>query len=218
MVKSVFEEIDLENIKGVLIDLDDTLYPYQLNHERSMLACINQCKSAYNISEQQFNDYFKPSRETVHHQLYGQAASHSRLLYFQKFGEKFFGYTNPAFSLDMEELYWSEFLSGMAFFPEAELFLKTLKEMNIKTCIVTDLTAQIQLRKWNKLKLGRYVDFMVSSEEAGIEKPDALIFEMALSKLGLEASQVIMIGDNETKDIAGSKALGIRSYLVNKQE
>jgi len=81
---------------------------------------------------------------------------------------------------------------------------------------VTDLTAQIQLQKWQKLGLQRYIDFLVSSEEAGVEKPSPYIFELALDKLQLKAHEVIMIGDNANKDIAGANALQIKAYQVNE--
>lgn len=214
MVINAFENINLEGFKGVLIDLDNTLYSYTSNNARSMEKCILKCEQQYGISREQFDKCFHAGREQVHKELHGQAASHSRLLYFQKFSEMHFGKTNPAFALDMENQYWSDFLSGMAFFPGAEDFLKKIKILGLKSCIITDLTAQIQCQKWEKLGLGRYIDYMVSSEEAGIEKPDALIFEMALSKLGLRHEEVVMIGDNEEKDIRGAEAIGIRSYLI----
>jgi len=214
MVKEVLEKIDLQGVKGILIDLDDTIYPYHINHERAMGKCILRCENKFQISREDFDKYFKSARESIHHQLSGQAASHSRLLYFQKLYELLSGMTNPDFALEMEELYWSEFLSGVAFYPGVEVFLKKAKAMGIRLCIVTDLTAQIQFRKWKGLDLGRYADFMVSSEEAGIEKPAQQIFNMALEKLSLKANEVIMIGDNKEKDINGAEALGIRSYLV----
>jgi HAD superfamily hydrolase (TIGR01549 family) len=214
MVKAIFEEIDLSGVKGVLMDLDDTLYPYTPNHLRSLNKCLWKCQEVYSITNKKFDEYFKSSRKEIHHELHGQAASHSRLLYFQRFSEMLFGFTNPGFALEMEELYWSEFLSGMSFYPEAEEFLKKLKPNGIKSCVVTDLTAQIQCKKWQQLDLGRYCDFMLSSEEAGIEKPSPVIFGKALSKLNLKAEEVIMIGDNEEKDILGAEAMGIKSYLI----
>jgi HAD superfamily hydrolase (TIGR01509 family) len=216
MVEESFNRIDLDSVKGVLIDLDNTLYPYEINHKRSMEKCIDRCEQQYGISRDKFIAFFKPSREKIHHQLFGQAASHSRLLYFQKFAESLYHYTNPTFALDMEEVYWSEFLTGIAFYPEAERFLQKIQTAGITSCIVTDLTSQIQFRKWQQLDLGRYVQYMVSSEESGVEKPDPAIFNLALEKLALNASEVIMVGDNYDKDIKGAESIGIRSYLITE--
>jgi putative hydrolase of the HAD superfamily len=105
----------------------------------------------------------------------------------------------------------------MSFRNGVEAFLQKAKERGIKMAIVTDLTAQIQLQKWQKLELHRYIDFMISSEEAGIEKPAPYIFELALQKLQLQTNEVVMIGDNATKDIAGAHALQIKAYQVNEK-
>jgi putative hydrolase of the HAD superfamily len=102
----------------------------------------------------------------------------------------------------------------MVFNLGVEAFLQEAKDKGIKMCIVTDLTAQIQMRKWIKLDLGRYIDFLVSSEEAGIEKPASYMFELAMEKLGVKAEDCIMIGDSEEKDIKGAEALGIKAYKV----
>jgi len=114
----------------------------------------------------------------------------------------------------MEERYWRVFLDIMAFNPGVETFLQEAKDKGIKMCIVTDLTAQIQMRKWLKLDLGRYIDFLVTSEEAGIEKPGAYMFELAMEKLGVKAEECVMIEDSVEKDIKGAEAIGIKAYKV----
>jgi putative hydrolase of the HAD superfamily len=136
------------------------------------------------------------------------------LLYVQKLYENLYHKTNPAFALEMEERYWSVFLDTMEFNPGVEEFLQEAKDKGIKMCIVTDLTAQIQMRKWIKLDLGRYIDFLVTSEEAGVEKPGAYMFELAMEKLGVKAEECVMIGDSEEKDVKGAEALGIKAYKV----
>jgi putative hydrolase of the HAD superfamily len=97
---------------------------------------------------------------------------------------------------------------------QADAFLNTLNEMNIKICIVTNLTTQFQIQKLITLGLHRRIDALVTSEEGGLEKPHARLFEIGLEKLGLSAHDVVMIGDDEEKDIAGAQALGIKTVKV----
>lgn len=47
-----------------------------------------------------------------------------------------------------------------------------------------------------------------------IGKPHPLLFEMALEKLGLNASDCVMVGDRVDTDIAGAQAVGMRTALV----
>ena len=49
----------------------------------------------------------------------------------------------------------------------------------------------------------------------GLEKPDPLMFERALADLGLEADEVIYVGDDPVKDLAGARSAGLRTIDVN---
>jgi HAD superfamily hydrolase (TIGR01509 family) len=206
--------IPLSNIKAILLDLDDTLYAYKPCHQAGYEACKELSERKYAIPSVDFEQAWKIGRDIIHKDLNGQGASHSRLLYAQKASEILFDKTNPQFALEIEENYWLTFLNNMAFKPGVEAFLIDAKSKGIKMSIVTDLTAQIQMQKWMKLDLGRYIDFLVSSEEAGIEKPGKYMFELAMKKLGVKAEECIMIGDSEEKDIKGAEALGIKAYKV----
>ena len=62
------------------------------------------------------------------------------------------------------------------------------------------LAAGFQHGKLAELGLERYIDVLVTSEEAGAEKPSARIFRMALKKAGCRASETLLIGDDRIKD------------------
>ena len=64
------------------------------------------------------------------------------------------------------------------------------------------------------MKLDKYVDFIVTNDELGVDKPHPSLFQRGLEKLGISAKEAIMVGDNPENDIKGAQALGIRSYLV----
>lgn len=214
MVSDILDKIDLGTVKGILWDLDNTIYEYEPVHKAAYRKCIEMAERKFKISESDFEANWTIARRSVHQSLHGQAAMHSRLLYFQRLSEQLYGKTNADFALEMEAMYWDTFLENMEWRPGVKTFIAKAAEQNIKMCIVTDLTAQIQLRKWVSLGLDDYMDFMISSEEAGAEKPKAAIFNLALSKLGLETTDVIMIGDSSEKDIEGAESLGIKSYLI----
>lgn len=214
MVITSWKEIDLTGIKAVLMDLDDTIYQYKPVHQKSYEACAALASSKYHIPTEEFKRIWKLSRDRVHHDLHAQGASHSRLLYLQKLYESYFGSTNAEFALEAEACYWNTFLASMQFRKGVVEFMSQFKTLGLKAAIVTDLTAQIQLQKWQILNLNHYFDFLVSSEEAGVEKPNPTIFKLALEKLKVEANEVIMIGDSKSKDYQGALDMGIRAYLV----
>jgi putative hydrolase of the HAD superfamily len=95
--------------------------------------------------------------------------------------------------------------------------LKKLKKMGIKTAIVSDLTTHVQLKKMSKLGITPYIDVLVTSEEAGSEKPNPIMFLLTLNKLKILPQDAIMIGDNPTNDIAGGNAVGLDTALLSNK-
>jgi putative hydrolase of the HAD superfamily len=208
------DDIDLSGVKGVLLDLDNTLYCYDPCHLYALAACEEAALKQYSVTREVFKTTWKEARSKVNSSLQGHGASHSRLLYFHKQSELIERRSNPAYALQMESIYWNSFFENMQLTAEAAAFLEKLKLLRIKSCIVTDLTTQVQMQKWTQLGLDQYIDFLVTSEEAGVEKPDAAIFQLALEKLNMTPSEVIMVGDNADKDIKGAQQMRIKAYLV----
>jgi putative hydrolase of the HAD superfamily len=60
--------------------------------------------------------------------------------------------------------------------------LDDLRRLGIPTAIVTDLTAQIQFRKVVYFGLDHYFDYIITSEEAGHDKPHQAPFKLALGR------------------------------------
>lgn len=210
-----FDNISLEGVEGVLLDIDNTLYPYDPCHKVAQAAAKSFIIKQTGCSEETFDTAYQIARKRVHNDLPTQAAGHSRLLYGQKLVEQLLNKTDYALTLGFEETYWSTFLPLMELLPEARTFLERCKAQSIPVCLVTDLTAQIQHQKAIRLGLADYVQYMVTSEEAGVEKPGAYMFNLGLEKLGLSSTnQVIMVGDSLKKDIQGAEALGINGYQI----
>ena len=58
-----------------------------------------------------------------------------------------------------------------------------------------------------------FSEWMIS-EQIGVEKPNALMFETAMKRMGLtdaDKDRVIMVGNNLSRDIVGANRFGIRS-------
>lgn len=61
-------------------------------------------------------------------------------------------------------------------------------------------------------------DAYAISEEVGVEKPDARMFEDALQALGIgpeDYGQVIMVGNNLARDVCGANRLGLISVWLD---
>jgi HAD superfamily hydrolase (TIGR01549 family) len=81
--------------------------------------------------------------------------------------------------------------------------------------IVTNNIRDEQVEKLRACGLDAHVDLLVASEEAGVSKPDPVIFRLALHRLACEAAEAVMVGDSWAADVAGARAAGIRPIWFN---
>lgn len=198
---------------AVLVDLDDTLYPYAPAHEAALAAAREKARHLLSVPEGQFDALYAEARGRIREQLGGTAASHSRLLYFQRVIELLGLGTQVLPTMDLEQTYWRRFLTASELCPGAKAFLGELRSAGIQTALVTDLTAGIQFRKLVYLEIDRDFDFIITSEEAGTDKPSAAMFQLARQKMGLSEGTLWMLGDHPEADIAGAaESLGAVTF------
>ncbi|SCW85547.1 putative hydrolase of the HAD superfamily [Paenibacillus tianmuensis] len=198
--------------KGYLLDIDNTLYEYDRTHSIAIDHVLTYFSQELSIEKSNLNEGYREARSQIHHELSETAASHNRLLYFQRMFE-ILEINSANYSLKAYQLYWEIFIQNIVPFDGVYDFLESIK--NYKICFVTDLTADVQFKKIEKMNLQQYCDYVVTSEEAGREKPHPYMFLLALQKMKLTSSDVCMIGDSFNKDIVGASNLGIDSYWLN---
>lgn len=189
----------------VMIDLDNTMYAYEPCHRAGMDAVRGLAKEALGIAGRDFDRCFADARSEIKARLGDQAASHNRLLYVQRALERAGLATRPLEALQLAQAYWLSFIDTIVLFHNLVEFLDDLRLADVPAIIVTDLTVEIQMRKLVALGLDAHVDWMVTSEESGHDKPHPASFELALAKLGGVEGPVWMIGDSYECDIVGAK-------------
>jgi putative hydrolase of the HAD superfamily len=93
--------------------------------------------------------------------------------------------------------------------------LAALREHGLKIGLVSntgrDLHAFIEHHKLD-------VDAAVSSGAHGKTKPHPAIFLAALEQLGVTAEEAAMVGDSPEDDVDGAKALGMRAFLIDRDD
>ena len=189
----------------VLLDFDNTLYDYASCNRAGMEAARGLAQSLLNIVPADFDQCFADARSELKARLGPTASSHSRLLYFQRTVERAGFASQPFVVLQLEQAFWRAYLDAASLFPQAMDFLDDLRISGTPTVILTDQTAQIQMRKMILLGIDRAVDWIVTSEEVGQDKPSSLGFELALAKIGGVEGPVWFIGDDVDCDLAGAR-------------
>jgi HAD superfamily hydrolase (TIGR01549 family) len=62
------------------------------------------------------------------------------------------------------------------------------------------------------------VDVALASRAHGFVKPHRSIFDAALAALDVEAGETAMVGDSPADDIEGARALGMRAFLLDRED
>jgi putative hydrolase of the HAD superfamily len=190
---------------AILFDTDNTLYPYNPAHLAAQMAVKEKVIRTFSIKPEEFDRAAKEARNQVKKRLKNTASSHSRLLYMQRMLEIMGLGSQVLLALDFEQTYWRTFLTNAVLFDDVKELLDDIRILGIPTAVVTDLTAQIQFRKVVYFGLDHYFDYIVTSEEAGFDKPHEAPFQLALEKMRPEGDCIWMIGDNPVNDIGGAR-------------
>lgn len=96
--------------------------------------------------------------------------------------------------------------------------LGSLKSEGYKVGLITDGNVVVQKNKVKALKLQKYFDCMIFSDEYGIEnqKPSEVPFRKAVEFLGVDMQKSVYVGDNPRKDFITAKKLGMYSIRILK--
>lgn len=86
----------------------------------------------------------------------------------------------------------------------------------VRRAVLTNGVEDQQHRKLRATGLPLAVDLVICSSSLSAGKPDPRAFHEALSRLGLAADEVLMVGDSVENDVRGASAVGIRAVLLDR--
>jgi len=120
------------------------------------------------------------------------------------------GHLNEAFMNAMADI--------CAPLPGAVSLLDSLKG-KVKMGIITNGFTSLQQIRLERTGLREHFDLLIISEEVGVAKPDARIFDYALEKAGNpDRSRVLMVGDTAASDILGGMNAGLSACWLNAHQ
>lgn len=102
--------------------------------------------------------------------------------------------------------YFPEFSKG---FPGLHYMLVALHKQKYKIGIVTNGRDFYQRHKITALAIEQCMDFIVTSDQLSIRKPEPQIFQYALDYFRVQAANTVFIGDHLEADIFPAKELGM---------
>ena len=100
-------------------------------------------------------------------------------------------------------------------YPEAPGVLAELRARGLRLAICSNWDWDLN-QAVDEVGLADLVDVQVSSAWAGARKPHPRIFEDTLTKLGVEATECVFVGDTWGPDVAGPRAMGMTTLYLSR--
>lgn len=195
--------------KGVILDLDNTLYSYETCHSYAIESVFRFLKNTY-PSVTNILPHYENIAKRLKKELINTASCHNKSIYFKQLFERL--NLGLEYFSTVHQLYWTSFYEKIECYDGVKDFVQWNASQNMKIAVLTDYETEYQIVKLEKLGLLSYIDVIVTSEEIGKEKPSNQLFLAVLNKMNLPSESVIMVGDNFEKDIVGAIDMNIFAY------
>lgn len=190
--------------RAVFFDLDDTLIDRAGAFARYLedLLCRHPA-------------VFPPERRDTDvatlHALDGRGYT-DRALFFRQVTLAF-----PGLSLSAEAL-WEDFAHRLPSFIQPQPGIRALVEWvkaRFTVVVVSNGSSRMQRAKLARAGLEDVLPDVFLSGEVGASKPDPRIFTAALAHVGCAPAEVLHVGDDPVRDIAGAARVGMASCWIS---
>jgi HAD superfamily hydrolase (TIGR01549 family) len=204
--------------RAVLFDLDDTLF----DHARATRVALETLRSVdpalgrWSIDE--LDRRHRLVLETWHQEVLAGRASidHARKARFAELLGQAGGAGGETRTAAIASQYRSVYETAWYTVAGARPLLEALASRGLRLAVVTNNVHREQQLKLARCGLTSFVEALVTSEEVGVQKPDPRIFQTALDRIGVSATDAIMVGDAWTTDIEGARRAGVRPIWFNR--
>lgn len=101
--------------------------------------------------------------------------------------------------------------------PGTDVMLDCINAAGIRSGVVSNLrwSGEALTQRFNRLLPRNQFEFVISSSDYLVRKPNRLLFDVALQKAGLNPENVWYAGDNPKADIEGAAQVGIYPVWYN---
>jgi HAD superfamily hydrolase (TIGR01662 family) len=93
--------------------------------------------------------------------------------------------------------------------------LDGLKQRGLKLGLISNIERDMS-GALDELGLSAKLDVVVTSQDAGANKPQPEIFRYALSRAGVPPAEAIFIGDQYRVDVVGARGAGMKAILLDR--
>ena len=116
----------------------------------------------------------------------------------------------------IDALWWD--CSNVQVYPDVESTLSQLRDKGLQIGLVSNGFKQDLDHILGVLRLEKWFDVVVCIDSCNCAKPNKQIFLYALDKLGVKADEAVFVGDSVEQDYEGAFGVGIRPFLIDREE
>lgn len=113
---------------------------------------------------------------------------------------------------------WDAF-SGLQLFADVKPALNALYGLALKMGILSqNLKSSLELRsELQTLGIGKYFAYVLTSEDAGYDKPDPRLYQYASDLMKLKPSELCHVGNDYERDVVGARNARIVPILLDRE-
>ena len=206
----------LKKYKHLFFDLDHTLWDFAKNSKQTLKeAFLHFNLKDFNINFEDFlAEYFKIN--DAYWDDYRKGRVTKEQLRYGRFRQslKHFNIVDEALIIKFADFYVEHSPQKKNVFPNTHETLDFLKN-HYELHIITNGFEEVQYIKLEKSNLAKYFKHIITSEKAGVKKPNQKIFHFSMKLAGANNANSLMIVDNFEADIIGAKKVGIDQVFFN---
>jgi len=202
---------DRPRYRWLIFDADGTLFDFRLGET----TALQQTTRKHGIP---YTQHLHDAYSAISAGLWGQfefgeiSLMHLRVARFERlFSELGIGAEPESFNLDFMEALGQQ----RQLLPGAEDVVRDLS-LRFQLLLATNGIAVVQRPRFARSSIRKYFEDVVISDEIGVAKPQTGFMEEAFSRMGEpRKTEVLMIGDSLSSDIAGGVNFGIDTCWFN---
>jgi len=209
----------MKKYKNIYFDLDRTIWDFDKNAMETFKDIYEKYKLK-NICNS--FDLFYKTYLAYNEQLwadYREGKIEKSVLSYKRFWLtlKDFNVDDEGLAKEISKDYITISPTKKELFPNAHETLEYLhKKYNLY--VITNGFNEVQFTKLKNSELDQYFLHIFTSENAGAQKPNPIIFEYALREVEAQKNESIMIGDDLEVDILGAKDFGLDQVYFNPKK
>jgi HAD superfamily hydrolase (TIGR01549 family) len=209
----------------VFFDLDGTLYDVVAATDAALAAALKIGCDLLELDKELvphytkifWQEYFRYAKEA---QTTEPAEMLSVLLCRTLYSEELEAKANQALWNRLARVWIDQFMVNVKPFPQVAELLDRLQKGGIGCGLISNGVGKWQRLKLTALGIDGYFaeENLFFSDEQGLAKPEAGIFQLALDSCALTASETIFVGDSPVTDVPGALAVGLTMIWLNRYE